>query len=659
MRAAVRNAAALAVQPGRNIFLYGDLVNNEQVMAGLKSKGFIVAESTDEILENSAVIIRAHGVGKKIYTELSKKNVQIIDCTCPEVKSIHKIVAEKNAAGFHIVIVGKNGHPEVLGIVGWCYPGESTVIETPAALKKINTTAPLCVVAQTTCKKELWEAVTTQLKDSAEIFDTLCDATARRIEAAVQMARECDFMIVAGDKKSANSVELYEACVAACEGAACEGAGRVFFVSSLEDMPEMYIDAPTARAASSSVKIGITGSASTPPETVEEIADFLRFSQFLSEAKAEIESAADAFLQKLIVTPLGKGVTPPSQTNNLIGGVINNAGISQSPIIKAALNELFEQHQGGKRIRGTLVKLGEEIAAGIFNTKSNTKFNTKSNNKYQKNYLPVAQAYEIFQTGILIHDDVIDKSPTRRGKPTIHTNHTKVSDPHFGISRAICIGDYALFLANSILSELPPNILAKVLSFFSEIQIKTLEGELMDVSLPFEEFTNHEEYVQQIFAVYEYKTAWYTLAGPMMLGALCGGADEAFLQHLREITLPLGIAFQIKDDLLGIFAGEEALGKSCLSDIAEKKQTILYAFAKKNADHSQLEVLEKIYGNPNATNHDLSAIREIFTQTGAKAHAENEIRRLSAAALDSIEKLNIESKSLLRGLVHYLTSRRF
>jgi geranylgeranyl diphosphate synthase type I len=240
----------------------------------------------------------------------------------------------------------------------------------------------------------------------------------------------------------------------------------------------------------------------------------------------------------------------------------------------------------------------------------------------------------------------------RRGRRTIHASE---GDAHFGQSRAICIGDYGLFLANKILAEanLPPEILVRVFRLFADIQLKTLEGEIMDVTLP-----RQSDYCDStVRAIYEYKTAWYTLVGPIQLGAICGGASDEMLEILKEITLPLVLAFQIKDDLLGIFASEEKLGKPALSDIIEKKQTTLYGFARKNAAPKQFAALEKIYRNPAATAADLISVREIFTQTGAKAAAEAEISALSQAALSAAEKLPEAQKPLLRGLVHYLCNR--
>ncbi|MCL2049072.1 MAG: polyprenyl synthetase family protein [Defluviitaleaceae bacterium] len=641
VKAAVHKADSLVqnLARGERVYLYGDLVNNRHVMARYKAAGFIVAENADGI-DGGSVIIRAHGVGRAVYDELAKKDVKIVDCTCVKVKKIHEIVAGKK----NVIIIGKKQHPEVLGILGWCENGEVAETQDELEAAMVGKTA-VCVVGQTTCNKEWWgEAVEFIRKKipSAQIFDTVCDVTARRIENAVKMAKETDITVVVGDTKSANSVELYNACRRVCGCVlfgSCLGALPLSSDCSVVGISPRSLDSVLAdkealplssdcsvvgispRSLDSVLMgalpatIGIVGSASAPAEAIEEIGEFLLFANFLATAKQEIEAASEALFDTLI----------------------KNA--ENSPIMQAAIRDFYEQHKNGKRVRGALIKLGAEIgaegAAGQVNGEALAK---------------IALAYEIFQTAILIHDDIIDKSPTRRGKTTIHAH----GDSHLGISRAICIGDYGLFLANKILAEsgLDPKILAKVLDFFADIQLKTIEGEVIDVMLPHSQETAHEKYMRDVNKIYELKTAWYTIAGPLMLGAICGGADGEVLDGLRKFALPLGIAFQIKDDLLGIFGNEDVLGKPAISDILEKKQTILYGMAKRQEPR-----IDEHYGNPLADERSLEAVREIFTDTGAKKYAEDEIARLSQAALGAVA---VKSRcELLRGLVHFLMLRRY
>jgi 4-hydroxy-3-methylbut-2-enyl diphosphate reductase len=616
------------IADGKKVYLYGDLVNNDYVMQDFKDRGFEIVEDISEILPGSTAIIRAHGVSKHVYETLSMNNVNIMDCTCLKVAKIHEIVKRRCLDGYTIIIVGKKGHPEVEGTIGWCSENSVNVIEKESDLADIDLSGKICVVAQTTCKRELWETVISFVhskSSTVEIEDTLCPATGNRERKAKEISESADVMIVVGGKNSSNSRELHDLCKVSCK--------NTFFVDSLEELDGNDV---AKKAISNASVIGVAGSASTSSYVIDEIYNYLSFLDFLVEAKKEIEKASDEFFKKLV------------------------SAAGDNTFVVDSLNSLYEQNIGGKRIRGAMIKLGEQIAS------------LSSTN----NYLPLAIGYEIFQTAILIHDDIIDKSEMRRSKMTIHVetanemkNRHEVSNAaaeHFGMSRALCIGDYGFFIAYQILSEckVESSVLANIFKLYSQILSRTCEGEIMDVILPYENISisdNYDEYCYLVTQIFEYKTAWYTLSGPIMLGAICGEANDNLIELLKNITIPLGVAFQIKDDLLGIYSSEEILGKPLLSDIKEKKQTLLYGYAFKNANENDRELLKQHYGNENADMQDLEIIKRIFETTGAKKYAENEVQRLSEISKTLVNNLVIsdEYKILLNGLVSYLTTRKF
>jgi len=422
-----------------------------------------------------------------------------------------------------------------------------------------------------------------------------------RIEEATEIAKAVNYVVAIGDKKSANSTALFNACKNVCK--------NTYFVSGIEDFVQAE---DIARNIKRNETIAFVGSASAPPEIVQKTHDCFVFQKFLADAKKEIEGYA--FIQK------------------------NNTSI-----VNEAIADLFEQHDNGKRIRGAMVKLGALVAGSA------------------ENALPVSYAYELFQTAILIHDDIIDRSQTRRGKTTIHEKNT---DKHFGTSRAICIGDYGLFLANKIMSAATGSKTLEAMQYFADIQLSTLEGELMDVTLPYEPIdpqTDYNSYMDTVLEIFRTKTAIYTLAGPLKLGAIFGGATAQMAEALYNLAIPLGIAFQIKDDLLGMYADDKTIGKPAISDLHEKKQTLLYGYAYKHATTEQRATLDRLYGNPNATQADLATVRDIFTTTGATAFGKKNIHDLSQESLQAIEQLQADKniKTLLRGLVYYLTVRRY
>ncbi|MCL2508965.1 MAG: 4-hydroxy-3-methylbut-2-enyl diphosphate reductase [Oscillospiraceae bacterium] len=633
--AGVRNAALKAglrhgdILAGKQVYLYGNLVNNAHVMKTFLDKGFRVTDDIDAIPDGSIAVIRAHGVPRSVYESLHKKNAVIEDCTCVRVKKVHEIVGARNADGYKILVIGKANHPEVTGTVGWCTDGPAYVVEKESDLGGIDLSGKICVVAQTTCGRALFSSISNLILEknpSAEIYDTLCNVTKDREEKARKIAEASEVMLVIGDGGSSNSRELYEQCRCVC--------GAVFFIGSLADLEK---NADIGKAIAGCSTVGLAASASTPDDIISGVYHYLMFADLLKSAKKEIESASREYFAEL------------------------SAAAVDSPFVKNALKSLFEQNEGGKRIRGAMIKLGEMIAS-----------RGKSSS-----YLPVAVGYELFQTAILIHDDVIDQSDTRREKTTIHVESARqikntpggVSDmsaEHFGISRALCIGDYGFFIAYQFLAKtnVDSTALCKLYQLYSQIFTTTCEGEIMDVILPIEKISaadSYEEYTRAVTQIYEYKTAWYTLTGPVILGAVCGGAGDDLIDLLTRITIPLGIAFQIKDDLLGLYSTEDALGKSVLADVRENKQTLLYGYAYKNADAAQRELLDRHYGRKDADENDLEAVRRLFEETGAKKYAEDEILRLSERGKELIsgELIGGEHQAVLYGLISYLTGRKF
>ena len=159
--------------------------------------------------------------------------------------------------------------------------------------------------------------------------------------------------------------------------------------------------------------------------------------------------------------------------------------------------------------------------------------------------------------------------------------------------------------------------------------------------------------------IYRLKTAWYTIIGPYELGmAFCDFTKEQ-VEKIEEVLYNLGVAFQIKDDILGIFGDEAELGKSASSDISEFKQTLLYTYVSKN-NKEKLRELHKYYGKSELTKNDLDTVKEIFTTTGALKYSNNVMNKLflqSREKLELIDFVDEDKKSILRGFITYLDLR--
>ena len=243
------------------IYTYGPIIHNEEVVKDMEKRGVRVIRSEEDLaaLKEGTVIIRSHGVEKRVYEELEKKGIHIVDATCPFVKKIHKIVEKHSEQGDRIIIIGNPDHPEVQGIRGWAKSPVS-VIRNAEEAESFSCPADqkICIVAQTTFNynkfKELVEIISKKSYDII-VLNTICNATQERQVEARQIASQVDVMIVIGGRNSSNTQKLYEICRRECK--------ETYYIQTLKDFkPEK---------AGSVRSVGITAGASTPNQIIEEV----------------------------------------------------------------------------------------------------------------------------------------------------------------------------------------------------------------------------------------------------------------------------------------------------------------------------------------------------------------------------------------------------
>lgn len=264
----VRRAVELAErQAGENgtIYAYGEIIHNMHEIRRLEKCGVRTAQTLEEIPDGARVLIRAHGVPRAVYRTLAEKNCEVYDATCPFVQKIHRIADEESRAGRLVVILGSAGHPEVVGIQGWC--GESVVLDGEEQARAFagrpeNAARPVSVVAQTTVNRAIWNISVGLIKKrctNLKIFDTICKATDERQSEARLLAGASDQMIVIGDKKSSNTKRLYEISRSLCSN-----------VLYIEDATEL-----TTQELCRDGRVGITAGASTPAWIIKEVSNMM------------------------------------------------------------------------------------------------------------------------------------------------------------------------------------------------------------------------------------------------------------------------------------------------------------------------------------------------------------------------------------------------
>ena len=254
------------------LFTQGPIIHNEEVVNDLEKKGVRVASEDDlrTLPEGSTVVIRSHGVGKKVYDHLEEYGLSYVDVTCPFVLKIHRIVEKESRAGAHIVIIGDPDHPEVVGICGWCM-GPYTVIRTEQDALDFVFPADksICIVSQTTFNynkfKDLVEILSKKRYDNTvlnilNILNTICNATEERQKEAKSIAGEVDTMLVVGGRHSSNTQKLFEICKKECE--------NTYYIQTPVDL-----DSDMFQCSS---YVGITAGASTPKKIIEEVQEHVR-----------------------------------------------------------------------------------------------------------------------------------------------------------------------------------------------------------------------------------------------------------------------------------------------------------------------------------------------------------------------------------------------
>lgn len=262
----------------------------------------------------------------------------------------------------------------------------------------------------------------------------------------------------------------------------------------------------------------------------------------------------------------------------------------------------------------------------------------------------VAAAIELFQTAALVHDDVLDSADTRRGEVTIHRSleaahrhRTWLGDAaHYGVSAAVLAGDLALMAAHRALggaaARLGANDGARAVALFADMAELCTAGQYLDMRVAAQPVATLAHQHDDVMAVMRSKTASYTAEFPLALGAAVAGASDAAVTAMREVGVPLGIAFQLRDDILGLIGAPEITGKPAGDDIREGKRTVLMVHAWIRADAGEREVLSAAFGNSHASSTEIARAADVAVALGAVEHAERHIEDLVDEARQALAR---------------------
>jgi len=285
---------------------------------------------------------------------------------------------------------------------------------------------------------------------------------------------------------------------------------------------------------------------------------------------------------------------------------------------------------GGKKIRPILTLMATEV------------FDVDC-----KKALAAATAVEVFHNFSLVHDDIMDDAPLRRGNVTVHEK--------WDINTGILSGDAMLILAYQHFEEYEPNIFRKLAKLFSKTALEVCEGQQYDVDFETRTDVTIPEYLKMI----EYKTA-VLVGAAMKMGAIVAETSEENANLIYDFGLNLGIAFQLQDDYLDAFGNPETFGKQVGGDIIENKKTYLYLKAIEFASQQEKEQLLHLFSiQPTENKNKIESVKELFNTTGATQATQIAIQEFTFKAFETLEKMNIsnDKKVMLQSFGENLMNR--
>ncbi|GAB3617637.1 polyprenyl synthetase family protein [Okibacterium endophyticum] len=287
----------------------------------------------------------------------------------------------------------------------------------------------------------------------------------------------------------------------------------------------------------------------------------------------------------------------------------------------------------------------------------------------------VASALEVFHAAALVHDDIIDRSDTRRGAPSAHRMFERMHadgewdgpPSDYGEASALLLGDLLLGWSDELLDEglwaaADIRTARSTRLEFTKMRTEVTAGQYLDI-LEERAWRRHPDdtHLERAQRVITYKSAKYSIESPLVIGALLAGADDAQVSALRSYGLPLGIAFQLRDDILGVFGDAEVTGKPSGDDLREGKRTVLVAITRNGLPAPARRIFDELIGDPELDPDQVASLQATIRQSGAVARVEEQIAGYVREARDSLNGAPLASEAVnnLRELADAVTRRTY
>ncbi|MFS2108662.1 4-hydroxy-3-methylbut-2-enyl diphosphate reductase [Sphingomonas sp. Sphisp140] len=550
--AAVEDALTLHGAP---VYVRRHIVHNQHVVDRLMARGAIFVSELAEIPAGAVTILSAHGVPQAVLREARERGLRTLDTTCPLVAKVHAHVLDEYHAGRHVLLIGHQGHPEIIGTLGQVPPGAISVVGSPADVSGLGLADNIAVgyAIQTTFAAHeaatIIAAIKARFRDvSVPRASDICYATSNRQEAIQALAAKAGHVIVVGDPLSSNARRLVEVSLAA----GCPDAQLVPDAQSLD----------SGRLAGVDI-VALTAAASAPGEAIGAVVDRLETLGYVAqETGGKIEAAS---FRPVPMTPMDE-ISLDARSEAVRRDVERCLERVLVPVSPGAQPRLCDAMRyavlgGGKRLRGLLTVLVAEMLGAEY-----------------RHAIWIAAAIECLHAQSLVHDDLpcMDNDDFRRGKPSLHRAYDEAT--------AVLAGDALLALAFEMLADerahSDPAIRAGLVSALARTIGKDglALGQMMDL------YPDIDAPAAEIERCEQLKTG--NLLGFCVEGAtLIAGCDGADRDRLLRFSQKLGLAFQIRDDILDRVGSAAEMGKRVGKDRAAGRRTAIEILGLEGARH--------------------------------------------------------------------------
>ncbi|GEM_PF-13626 len=547
---------------GAPIYVRRHIVHNQGVVSALEDKGAVFVQELAEIPAGSVAILSAHGVPQQVTTEAQTRQLHMIDATCPLVAKIHSEVIAHNRQGRHVLLIGHDGHPEIIGTTGQLPQGAISVVGNAADVAGLDLPAalPLAYAVQTTFSaQEAGQAISAIHDRFADVrgprSSDICYATTNRQQAIEAIARQSDCVLIVGDRHSSNANRLVEIA----NGAGCSSS---YLISDSADIP-------WAKVGDAGV-IGLSAGASTPDNAVQDVCDALVRAGFaLEETAGKVENVS---FRPVAMTPR-EAVSPTVATapSGLAAEMarlrddMDTLLTRELPVRPGAAGRLTDAMRyavvgGGKRLRAMLTLSVARMLGAADNQA-----------------LLAAAAIECVHAQSLIHDDLpcMDDDDMRRGKPSVHRQYDEAT--------AVLAGDALLALAFELLARdtAHPDPQARVQLVLGLARVIGFDGlaagQMMDLFPP--ENATHADVM-----ACELRKTGCLIRFAVDAGLAFGSPTADERTALQAFGDQLGLAFQIRDDILDQIGDATVMGKRVQKDGDAGRATSVTLFGLSRAE---------------------------------------------------------------------------